>query len=351
MLMNKQFKQRKSFAQISVGLASNGLVLLAPETRHNLDRTSLRAKSLSDYCHTYIIARRPGIKFVPGSVVTGEHCITGKVMVSENGQSVEANFSIGCDTYAGYWIVDKYPHKRLLLSHTAGYGLHQIPNYVVPSIGVVDDARVHRMEVLYIGQSFGDGDRTALDRLQSHETLQRVLADALHATPDQDIVLLLVEYAPPKLHLVVKPETETEPAQDDDWPEIQRRMQQLKETQLSKKNQITMVEAALINYFKPNYNKKFVDAAPNEHHKHLEECYNADFSALIVELNTEDAQMELYSHAVPPGLHHLARFDLHDPQIRGDFFNFWNVPDETGLLESGLQPLLYSLRNGRFAYF
>jgi hypothetical protein len=82
-----------------------------------------------------------------------------------------------------------------------------LPAYAVPSAGYVAHASAHEAEVLYIGQSFGGGHRTALDRLKEHSTLQKVLADAIYQAPDQDILLLLVEYAPPKMTLLIPPES------------------------------------------------------------------------------------------------------------------------------------------------
>ena len=50
---------------------------------------------------------------------------------------------------------------------------------------------------------------------------------------------------------------------------------------------INITEAALINYFKPEYNINFVDNFPNENHKGYRQYYDLDYNSLLVELDLE----------------------------------------------------------------
>jgi hypothetical protein len=97
----------------------------------------------------------------------------------------------------------------------------------------------------------------------------------------------------------------------------------------------------------------FVLPKPQRSHRHLIECYNENFSSLTVEVNTEDAKIALYSNVRPPGIHHFASFDLHDPKTRKSFFLLAAFDSEVGMVKSGPQDPLRtmgrSLRNGRFA--
>ena len=53
-----------------------------------------------------------------------------------------------------------------------------------------------KMEVLYIGQSYGkNGERTALDRLSSHSTLQKILIDCHSKYRDKRIYVLLLQFS------------------------------------------------------------------------------------------------------------------------------------------------------------
>lgn len=57
--------------------------------------------------------------------------------------------------------------------------------------------RKQEFEVLYIGQSYGKrGERTAITRLSSHSTLQKILMDCQSKYSDKHIYLLLLEITP-----------------------------------------------------------------------------------------------------------------------------------------------------------
>jgi hypothetical protein len=48
------------------------------------------------------------------------------------------------------------------------------------------------LEVIYVGQAYGgDGRRTAIDRLQKHETLQNIYSEAMARSPHMDIWITL----------------------------------------------------------------------------------------------------------------------------------------------------------------
>ena len=353
---NKDRKKgfRVSFAEIMVNLASDGLVLALPTDLRSRTKTSIVGKALSDSCHIYFVLRRPGLRFVPESIKSRSGSIFGMINLMRNGDEQVVDFAVPQSGFGRQWTVNKFPHR--LIESEAVFPSHKLslPSYVVPSVGRVAHASAHEAEVLYIGQSFGNGHRTALDRLIDHSTLQSVLADATHHTPDQDILLLLVEYARPKLCLLIPPESTYSGCCDvndvEVEKEIERRKRQISQSNIPLNNQISIIEAALINYFKPPYNDIFVRHKPQSGHQHLMECYNEDFSALVVEINTEDAQIALYSSARPPGMHHLAQFDLHDPKTRKTFFRLSNFDSEVGMLQSGPIVPIQSLRSGRLAF-
>ncbi|MCR4781822.1 MAG: hypothetical protein K5851_03655 [Lachnospiraceae bacterium] len=47
---------------------------------------------------------------------------------------------------------------------------------------------------------------------------------------------------------------------------------------------INIAEAAIINYFKPAYNKMYKENFPNENHKGYKQYYDLDYNALTVEI-------------------------------------------------------------------
>ena len=85
---------------------------------------------------------------------------------------------------------------------------------------------------------------------------------------------------------------------------------------------IGLAEAGLIRYFKPKYNEIFKESFPAADQKVLSECYQLDFSALIVEIDTSELGFSLYSDNAVASHHHMAKFDLIDPSVRRSFFTF-----------------------------
>lgn len=139
-------------------------------------------------------------------------------------------------------------------------------------------------EVLYIGQAYGkDGSRTAFERLETHSTLQKILTKYRSENPGKHIYILLLEFQK-QLSMsfdgISKQYTKTEEESDKHMEEVC--------CNLPEDNQvINITEAALINYFKPEYNVNFVDNFPNENHKGYKQYFDLDYNSLTVELDME----------------------------------------------------------------
>ncbi|MEH7263295.1 hypothetical protein V7132_10475 [Priestia megaterium] len=103
-------------------------------------------------------------------------------------------------------------------------------------------------EILYIGQEFREnGEPLPAEGLMSDLTLQKIEADLLHEYPEKDLALLLLEF---KSQLLEEIDSE-----DEDLVQLQ---EITKNPPLELNNQIlNATEAALINHFNPEYNKKF----------------------------------------------------------------------------------------------
>ena len=139
-------------------------------------------------------------------------------------------------------------------------------------------------EVLYIGQAYGkDGERTAFDRLEQHSTLQKILTTYRSSHPDKHIYILLLEFQEQltmSFDGISMEYARTEEESDIHMEEVC--------SNLPKGNQvINITEAALINYFKPEYNVNFVENFPNENHKGYKQYFDLDYNALTVELDLE----------------------------------------------------------------
>jgi hypothetical protein len=56
----------------------------------------------------------------------------------------------------------------------------------------------------------------------------------------------------------------------------------------------------------------------------LAQCYEYDFSGLVVEINTDELSFSLFSDRAPPRMHHSANIDPVDYEQRKSFFHFWD---------------------------
>lgn len=139
-------------------------------------------------------------------------------------------------------------------------------------------------EVLYIGQAFGKrGSRTAFDRLTSHSTLQKILTDYQNRHSNRHIYILLMEMTS-NLSMSFDGLTKNyEKNEEESDLHMEAVMCNLpKEDQI-----INITEAALIHYFKPEYNVNFVENFPDEHHKGYRQYFDLDYNTLTIELDME----------------------------------------------------------------
>ena len=213
--------------------------------------------------------------------------------------------------------VGPYPYKELI-----GYDQEGKEGVFWPTMmsfqAEIEDRSINDFEVLYVGQAFGDGNRTAFDRLQSHQTLQRVLADTHARRPDDELLLVLFEYEAAKVF--VQMDGIAKDAEISGYEDLEH-LRNVIHNPPSTKEEISIAEAGLIWYFRPEYNVKLKNSHPHDELKLLESLYKLDFSGLVVEINTEEFPLRLWSQERNPGHHHIAKFDLHDPKARRTFFS------------------------------
>lgn len=92
----------------------------------------------------------------------------------------------------------EYPYNLFAFSDKNGVLLGARPSMLIDSSQVDDNIYEPALdyEILYIGQAFGkDGKRTALDRLASHETVQKIYMHALTQNPNSDIWVMLANFS------------------------------------------------------------------------------------------------------------------------------------------------------------
>ncbi|PES94625.1 hypothetical protein CN510_17010, partial [Priestia megaterium] len=124
-----------------------------------------------------------------------------------------------------------------------------------------------------------NGERLPAEELMSDPTLQKVEEAILREYPEKDLALLLLEF---KSQLLEEIDSE-----DEDLLELQ---EITKNPPLELNNQIIDVtEAALINYFKPEYNEKFNIDFPSI------EDYGLHYRSVNVQVHPDIMGLKLFS--------------------------------------------------------
>lgn len=152
------------------------------------------------------------------------------------------------------------------------------------------------LRVLYVGQSFGKtGNRTAFDRLSSHSTFQKILTELPEKHPNQHLYVYLLEITERLMMSFVPPRKD-----DAEKDKLDREHLRSVICDLPRENQVVNIaEAAIINYFKPEYNVNFVENFPDKNHKGYKQYFDLDYNALTLEIypdfEGELAPIKLYS--------------------------------------------------------
>ena len=254
-------------------------------------------------CHIYIIGTLPAVELVDDREEDGR-LVIGLTVSGER-------FELAWPMPEGAKLMDTQQGRFLEKD-----GLVWAPSEHDMMRRLNDEHDAIRFDVLYIGQAYGkDGSRNALDRLLKHETLQKISIKGIPA--DRRLTLLMLEIEPSnRMITLINPSAENK---DEGQKRIAAGLDKLFGT--TDAERVTLYEASLIRYFKPPFNKEFKDSFPSTNLKVLADCYEKDFAGLISEICIDELPFKLTSDAVPPGQHHIAKFDLHEDEDRRMFFS------------------------------
>lgn len=312
---------RKFLSEFAVNLCSARWIIVTPSDLMSGGKIDAEAAEIVEACHIYLICRRPATSYDPNTFAFDGAKLTGKLNYKIDGKSHELPFDVPFELTDGATTVrlSPYPHRDIETFLPDGESVRHVPASMMAT-GMAQVDALRNLEVLYVGQAYAEGRRSALDRLKSHSTLQKILADVVHKMPDDEILLLTFEYVPYRV-ITWMDGTDKNAIRDES---DSARFTSILDNPLSEYQQICLVEAGLIRYFTPPYNEIYKASFPAADQKILSSCYELDFSALIVEINTEELRMQLFSKQVAADGHHIAKFDLVDPKMRRSFFTFLN---------------------------
>jgi hypothetical protein len=322
---------RKYASEISLVLTVSGMVLSRAQ---DLGRQEL-PPSAAD-CHLYLVCVAPRVSVDPASVSIGKDAIDATVRLQRQGtfEPWLVRYGKAADFDVAEWVSD-WPHEEFALRGPTGEQLLE---------GVVSNTRslmprgwpdaADELSVVYVGQAFGKaGERTAADRLSSHKTLQRILAET---ASDQQVWLMMAGITDTAILGDLDPRFATSTTDATDDEHVAAVFQRLQSGSFVGREGVALAEAALIRYFQPVYNEKFKNRFPDPGHVSLETAHDLDLYSLIIEMQSMDLGVALGSSTRAPAQLHFQGFEVHHETDRSvtltmaRFFDFGNDPSGRG---------------------
>lgn len=291
------------------------------------------------YYHIYCIMSCPRISYDRDSIVKSKSGIALKMKIHEKDEYSVLEIpnlvlAEGLD-HSKLDLICEYPYGELKVIIKDYEWLKSNRNIVksdrllIDSNTAIDLAKLRsewEFELLYVGQAYGEnGERIATDRLKSHEKLQRILTDCHHKYLDKKLYILLLEFTPQmqiSMDGLSKAYSASKKEEDEHFNNVWN-------NPLEQKQIINITEAALINFFKPQYNVNFVENFPDEKHKGYKQYYDLDYNNVIVELDldfgyflrikTETNQMFAYNNYL--------QYDLFNDVNRKNMYDIFVTQD------------------------
>lgn len=261
-------------------------------------------------CPIYLICKRPRLSLLDSTLKITNEFVHVTLEYKQAGTLHSADAQIPRNIFTAdeaEFKVSPYPHRELLSFDNNGkhMGTMLLATCAQAFIGLPDEAK--DLEVLYVGKGVAS---KAKGRLLSHSTLQKILAQVSSNEPDDEIFILLYAFDQPKkamLNLIfpgIEPEFTGDIAKNH--------MRRILEYRPNLDEQIALIEASLIHYFQTaKYNTHYIHGFPGRKQKILENVYEADFAAIIIEIdNTNIAYQRIFSDKVAPHYRHLAKVDF-----------------------------------------
>jgi len=315
--MNQNRPPRKYFTETALNIYSSEPAILAPADLDKLSEEPPEVKEKLKNSNIYLILKRPRITFVPATIKQKNKQVEGRVAVQTKDGQTTFEFKADLPDEVAAVTIGDYPFNKLNFRHTCGNNA-TVPASFLLRYFDIDMNDLDALDVAYVGQSYGGtGQRTAVERLSSHSTLQKILADIAAKEPHIEVLLALYKFEYHRFILNMDGKQQSAKPDAVDREHYHRVL----ESQFERRMSICLAEAALIRYFQPRYNKTYTQGFPKKSLKILKKVYALDFTALIVEASIEEHHMKLYSEKQSkPQSHHIAKFDLHDERERQSFF-------------------------------
>lgn len=283
--------------------------------RYDLEHITPETMKRVRECMIYFICIRPIISILPETFKKNEDHYEFTLQYRLDGKEkllpVKFLKEVKLD-FGGEVKISSYPHTAIHSFDVDGQLTSDllVANMVHLLKGIPDE--LSGLEVVYIGKGTAD---CALDRLDGHSTLEKILANILRKKPNKEVALLLMKFKMQKD--IVTPETAIAEKAEIRGPKAYQHFTKIMKYQADIEEQTKIVEALLIDYFKTSaYNTHYVHGL-TETLAVLRNVYKLDFDAVITEADTENiGGIRLYSEEVSLAYHHKAILDIRKQEGR-----------------------------------
>lgn len=278
-------------------------------------------------CNIYFVLRRPKVTVNPNPVILSGNRISLEFLihVEDNIGALQFGFEFK-KAKSDLEFKTAYPYNLFTISDNEGVLLGARPSTLLDS-HIEDESEIADLdyEILYIGQAYGkNGKRTALDRLATHETVQKIYMHSVNNYPDSDIWVLLTNFSQQSMAIMagralVNVTEENSKIEDEKF----KHLYENNGLSFTEKQKINFTEAALIRYFQPKYNIEFKDSFPSNKHKSYSECYDLDVRGITIEVDL-DMKRKLYTEKTGRRHTHMETFEFTSANDRISILNMLN---------------------------
>lgn len=269
-------------------------------------------------CMIYLICSRPNITIIPESFNLLDGCCQFDIKYLINGhehrQSVQTPKGLIKD-FGGRIEVSKFPYNSIHFFDKEDNLVVDmlISNFVHLLEGVPADVSNH--EVLYIGKGTSD---CAVDRLDGHSTLEKILADVLRDEPNKEVVILIYNFELKKSAITNSQIGETAEIRGE---KAKKHFLKVAEYKPDIDEQTRIAEAILIDYFSTSkYNTHF-SSGLSLRAGVFDNIREIDIDALVVELDNENIGfLKIFSQKIEANYFHHAWLDIRKLEGRISLF-------------------------------
>ncbi|MGE6664481.1 YecA family protein [Paenibacillus xylanexedens] len=282
----------------------------------------LRKLEFDEKYHIYTINMIPKLTFIKSSLRIDKEKIyiemSMKIKEEEKIRGFDFNFS-GVSDHRNLHINFDNASKTIEITDNNGYGIAERALYFYLKRTTLE----LNSEILYIGRAFGtSGNRTAKDRLISHSTLQEIQSDFLFNEPSGEIVISLLEFTP---QLITSFDGVSKDYEKSDEEDIAHMREVMGSNPLRlHSHMINVIEAAMINYFKPKYNKLLKNNFPNIENLGYSHYYDLDYNSIMVEIDIEALNSNVHTDNATYSLWEPITYPLHSEETRKSMFNIFD---------------------------